>query len=165
MSTPESPLVLEKTVEAIYTEEMRLKLFETTKVESDFTNPNVNNPLALKHDTQLRGSQGAYVARSGPLSLNRQHPYQRGPYNSQVSYRESYGGYQRGGYSERINTQQYNTPYAQSNQPQAQPLTTLNGTRLNQGSRQVQTGPGQTTDITQYHPNIHYGKQCYACGG
>jgi len=51
MSTPESPLVLEKTVEAIYTEEIRLKLFKTTKVESDFTNPNVNNPLALKHDT------------------------------------------------------------------------------------------------------------------
>jgi len=70
MSTPESPLVLEKTIEAIYTEEMRLKLFEPTKVESD-TNPNINNPLALKHDTQLRGSQGVYVARLGLLSLNR----------------------------------------------------------------------------------------------
>jgi len=92
MSTPESLLVLEKTVEAIYTEEMKLKLFETTKVELDFINPNVNNPLALKYDTQLRGSQGAYVTRSGSLSLNRQHPYQRG-YNSQVSYRGSYGGY------------------------------------------------------------------------
>ena len=75
MSTPESLLVLEKTIEAIYIEEMRLKLFETTKVKSDFTNPNVNNPLALKHDTQLRGSQDAYVAKSGTLSLNRQHPY------------------------------------------------------------------------------------------
>jgi len=51
ISTSESPLVLEKTVEAIYREEMRLKLFETTKVESDFTNSNANNPLALKYDT------------------------------------------------------------------------------------------------------------------
>jgi len=108
------------------------------------------------------------VARSGPLSLNRPHPYQRG-YNSQVSYQGSYGGYQRGGYSGRMNTQQYNTLYAQSNQLQAQPLTVLNSTRLNQGSRQVQTGPAngpeQITDSAQYHPNIHYGKQCYACRG
>ena len=51
MSTAESPLVLEKTIEAIYTEEMRLKLFENKASEME------TNPLAYKHDSQYRGNQ------------------------------------------------------------------------------------------------------------
>lgn len=75
MSTPESPLLLEKTIEAIYTEEMRLKLFESADRRPDLE----QNPLALKHDTQYRGSsRSAYVARSqqsSQQSASRSHPY------------------------------------------------------------------------------------------
>ena len=71
MATTESPLALEKTVEAIYTEEMRLKLFESKAPDME------NNPLAYKHDTQFRGTKNqrsAYVARTSE-SNNRMHPY------------------------------------------------------------------------------------------
>ena len=75
MSTPQSPLTLEKTIEAICTEEMRLKLFESSDRRPDLE----SNPLALKHDTQYRGnSRGAYVARSQPQSQSQSsplHPY------------------------------------------------------------------------------------------
>jgi len=76
----------------------------------------------------------------------------------------------------RVNTQPHNVRLAQLNEPQVfhqqtvntQALTTLNSARLNQGSKQVQTGhqisnPGQMTE-PQYYSNIHYGKQCYSCG-
>ena len=75
MSTPESPLLLEKTIEAIYTEEMRLKVFESADRRPDIE----NNPLALKHDTQYCGnSHGAYVARSqsSQQTTSCSHPYQ-----------------------------------------------------------------------------------------
>ena len=76
MSTPEAPLVLERTIEAIYTKEMRLKLFDNKASEME------TNPLAYKHDSQYRGNRnqsqrGAYVARSTPDHNNRMHPYSR----------------------------------------------------------------------------------------
>jgi len=89
ISTSESSLILGKTIETIYTEEMPLKSFDPVnnlkKPDADQANPNINNPLALKHDTQFKenmpNTQGAYVARSHHLNYNRTHPYQRGPFN------------------------------------------------------------------------------------
>lgn len=77
MATNDSPLVLEKTVEAVYTEEMRLKLYEQSS--NDRKSDLENNPLALKHDTQYKGTlpntgQGAFVARTQSTNF-RTNPY------------------------------------------------------------------------------------------
>lgn len=77
MATADSPLVLGKTVEAVYMEDMRLKLFEQSSNE---TKPDLeNNPLALKHDTQYRGNhpnttQGSFVTRTQQQNF-RTNPY------------------------------------------------------------------------------------------
>ena len=91
MATNDSPLVLEKTVEAIYTEEMRLKLYEQSSNErkSDLE----NNPLALKHDTQYEGNlpntgQGAFVART-PSTNFRTNPYPRRPLDNRVNSQDN----------------------------------------------------------------------------
>ena len=77
MATDESPLMLEKTIEAVYTEEMRLKIYEQAANEKK---PDLeNNPLALKHDTQYKGNlpnNSAFVARTQHSNF-RTNPYPR----------------------------------------------------------------------------------------
>ena len=91
MATNHSPLVLEKTVAAIYTEEMRLKMYEQSSNEkkSDLE----NNPLALKHDTQYKGhlphtGQGAFVARTQPSNFTA-NPYPRRALENRVNSQDN----------------------------------------------------------------------------
>ncbi|MCU1500499.1 MAG: uncharacterized protein JWM47_4452, partial [Acidimicrobiales bacterium] len=144
MTTKESPLVLVRVIESMQTEEMRLKLFMPSKETK-----NVDNPLALKHDTQFKGElQSAYVARTN-MPQYRQHPYNRGGY---TSYRGNTN-------NNRGNYQAYSRNFQQQREH-----TTDNVQSVQNSQLKVNTSVGNVGSYQQ-GGNPNYGKQCYGCGG
>lgn len=88
MITPDKALTVSRVMEAILTEELRIKNIDQAK-----SRKNADNPLAFKHDTSFKGSlSSVLVARTTDQHMYRHAPYYRGgmchlPYRGRGGYR------------------------------------------------------------------------------